>query len=548
MTNVPPVSFGPNGFVAPLQSAILTGVQQDINAAFGGNLNYQLSTPQGQLASSEAAIIGNTLDLFVYYTSQTDPAYAQGRMQDAIGRFYDITRIPSAPTVIQVSCLGLSGVTIPVGALVVDGANNLYACTGSGVIQSSGTVILSFACTVPGPVAVPTQVSPYQAIVGWDSATVTGGTLGQNAESRAAFEARRQASLAKNSNGMNASMLGTILGVPGVLDAYVIDNPFSSPVTFRGVLLAANSVYVAVVGGDQTAVADAIWSKKAPGCAYTAGNVNIVVYDTNPLLSPPYPPYPVSYTVPSELQILFGVRIANNPPIPSNALTLVQAAITAAFNGDLLQSTFTASISGTLMTVTAVASGTIAVGQTLSDLVGAVSSGTTITGNGTGTGGVGTYTVNTPQTVASETMMAVLPDAASVPPARIGSTIWAGPYYSAVSALGSWVTLIAVEVGSNNIPEAQVTGSIGGNTLTVTSVISGTLEVGQTISGSGILPGTQITIFGTGHGGTGTYTINQSQTVATTAITAAAPDSALVAVNINQSPALTPGNITLTLQ
>lgn len=63
---------------------------------------------------------------------------------------------------------------------------------------------------------------------------------------------------------------------------------------------------------------------------------------------------------------------------------------------------FTGSISGTTMTVTAVTSGTIKVG---SDVTGTgVAVPTYITALGTGTGGIGTYTVGTSQTVASTTL------------------------------------------------------------------------------------------------------------------------------------------------
>ena len=61
---------------------------------------------------------------------------------------------------------------------------------------------------------------------------------------------------------------------------------------------------------------------------------------------------------------------------------------------------------------------------------------------------------------------------------------------------------------------AQVTGYIVGTTLTVTAVTSGTLAVGQIISGNGLTLGTTITALGTGSGGTGTYTVNNSQTYA----------------------------------
>lgn len=68
--------------------------------------------------------------------------------------------------------------------------------------------------------------------------------------------------------------------------------------------------------------------------------------------------------------------------------------------------------------------------------------------------------------------------------------------------------------------EASVTGSISGTTLTVTAVGSGILEVGQLLTGTGVTAGTTITALGTGTGGTGTYTVSASQTVASTTIAA----------------------------
>jgi len=59
---------------------------------------------------------------------------------------------------------------------------------------------------------------------------------------------------------------------------------------------------------------------------------------------------------------------------------------------------FTGSISGTTLTVTAMTVGTINVGQTILGL--GVGNGTQITALGSGSGGVGTYTVNSPQTVS----------------------------------------------------------------------------------------------------------------------------------------------------
>ena len=73
-----------------------------------------------------------------------------------------------------------------------------------------------------------------------------------------------------------------------------------------------------------------------------------------------------------------------------------------------------------------------------------------------------------------------------------------------------------VAIGAN--PTATVTAEIDGTTLTVTAVTDGALAVGSYVSGTGVTAGTRITALGTGTGGTGTYTVSTSQTVASTTI------------------------------
>jgi hypothetical protein len=126
-------------------------------------------------------------------------------------------------------------------------------------------------------------------------------------------------------------------------------------------------------------------------------------------------------------------------------------------------------ITGTTLTVTLMKSGTIGVGQSLFGV--GVTSETIITALGTGTGGVGTYTINISQSSVSQAFNT-----------------------AAVAAIFN--------------------GAIAGTTLTVNSVASGTLYVGQTVQGAGIVANTVITALGTGTGGIGTYTVSQSQTVA----------------------------------
>jgi hypothetical protein len=130
---------------------------------------------------------------------------------------------------------------------------------------------------------------------------------------------------------------------------------------------------------------------------------------------------------------------------------------------------FYGSTSGTTLTVTKISSGTLAVGQSLYGID--VLAETVITALGSGSGGIGTYTINRSQTVAERTMNS----------ATVG---------------------------------AVVTGTIAGTVLTVSAVTSGVLHVGQTIQGAGVTLGTIITALGTGTGGAGTYTLSVASTIA----------------------------------
>ncbi len=335
MTNVPLPTFGDTGFVSPGELAILAGVTADFNDAFGGGLNPNPSTPQGQLATSFAAVIGAFNDLFVQYTNQVDPAYSTGRMQDAIARIYFLTRMAATPTIVSATCSGATGVVIPVGALALATDGTIYSALTSGTIPIGGTVTVQFAALVNGPIACPAGSlnTIYRTIPGWDSVTnAADGALGRNVETSADFERRRSLSVAANAIGILPAVRGAVLSVPNVLDAYVTENNTGSSVTVGGQAIAARTLYVCVQGGADADVALAIWSKKNPGCGYT-GSTTVTVTDTNSgYLTPPT--YSVSFQRAAALTINFAISLATGSDVPSDAAAQVQAAISTQFQAD----------------------------------------------------------------------------------------------------------------------------------------------------------------------------------------------------------------------
>jgi len=172
-----------------------------------------------------------------------------------------------------------------------------------------------------------------------------------------------------------------------------------------------------------------------------------------------------------------------NLPGPANEGDLVTYdPLTGNLNSIAPITQFTASIAAggsagvnDVMTVSSVAVGQLAVGQVITGA--GVAGGTYISSLGTGTGDTGTYNLSTinEQTVGSEAMTAP------------------------------------------NVPATAFAASnahIIGTTLTITTLTSGEIQIGQEVFGTGVLPNTVITAFGSGTGGTGTYTVNNSQTTA----------------------------------
>lgn len=169
-----------------------------------------------------------------------------------------------------------------------------------------------------------------------------------------------------------------------------------------------------------------------------------------------------------------------NLPGPANPGDLVTYdPLTGNLNSIAPTTNFTGSIAAggsagvpDVLTVTAVTSGILAVGQIVT---GVGVEPATILSLGTGTGFTGTYNLSTinQQTVASRAM-----SAPNVPQ----------PAFAASSA------------------------HIIGTTLTITTLTSGEVLVGQQLYGTGVLPNTVITALGSGTGGTGTYTVNNTQT------------------------------------
>jgi uncharacterized phage protein gp47/JayE len=337
MSNVPALQITPEGVTTPDSVTIRNGVLADENIAFGGDLDIVTpSTPQAYLADQLTRNISDANAAVTYFVSQVDPATAECRMQDAIARIYFLSRNGATSSVVQAQCTGQPGAKLPAGSLAEDDAKNLWQSTGDVTFSGGGIASVQFVCLVTGPIllGIGALTRIAQAVPGWDAVTNLGAaTVGTNVETRAAFERRRQESVAKNARGSAPAIRSAVWGVAGVLDVFAYDN-FKNVVLPYGATsypIAQHSVYVGVVGGDDDEVAQAIWKAKDGGCDLN-GNTTVVVSDTDGY-SYPYPTYDILFNRPTALPIKFAIQIANSSALPADIVALTKSAIIATFNG-----------------------------------------------------------------------------------------------------------------------------------------------------------------------------------------------------------------------
>jgi hypothetical protein len=166
----------------------------------------------------------------------------------------------------------------------------------------------------------------------------------------------------------------------------------------------------------------------------------------------------------------------------------------------------------------------LSVGRTIYIAVPTTVGGVTLSGQYTVTslGGI----TGTPQSACTQQMFCIVASAAA--------TSTAGPTYTNTGLIESYYFISGGSVpagsgygaggygiggyGVGVSPTALFTASISGTTLNVTALTSGTLLIGQYVSGSGVASGTKITAYGSGSGGIGTYTVNVSQTISSEAM------------------------------
>ena len=264
------------GVIVPDAATIQTGVQQEYIDAFGSDLNVTSpSTPQGLLINAETqariAVATNNSNL----ANQINPNFAGGVSLDALLALMGAQRAPASSSVVSCTLGGASGTIIPVGAQAQDHNGNLWQCLNTVTIPLSGSLSnVSFQAVETGAILVAsgTLTTIVSNVLGWNTITNPdeNTVVGQDTQSDVSARQYRINTLYLQSNGLAGSIISALIATQGVNSLFFLENP-STATTIEGVAMAANSIYVCVDGGTNTAVAATLTATKSAGCAYTNG-------------------------------------------------------------------------------------------------------------------------------------------------------------------------------------------------------------------------------------------------------------------------------------
>lgn len=336
---IPKIKITDVGLKAPTPQEVIEGGNNVLRASFGQKINTDASTPQGQLntsISSELLELNNDLiELF----NQIDPRYARGFMQDAIGHIYMMNRQLATHSVVQLTFKGLNGKVVPKDFMLQDVNGNFWITTESKIIVDGSLLINAHAVESGKIVAsINTITNIVNDVDGIDSVTnLTPAIVGCDTESREDFEERRKLSVYKNSWGMNASVLGQVLDIRGVLDCVVIHNPTDQDVVY-GVTdypIGSHGLLCSAVGGSDYEVASAVIEKGGTGCQFI-GNTEVRYLDkSSNEFNPIY--YNVKFLRPTHVNTYIAVIVDNIDAIGYDQDKFIKENILESFRSGVLK-------------------------------------------------------------------------------------------------------------------------------------------------------------------------------------------------------------------
>lgn len=327
----PPVITS-SGLSIPTYTEIYNYLVQQFQSIYGTTVNLDNSTADAQWIAIIALALSDAMQGLQYEYTNRAPQTAIGAALDSIVKFNGITRKQASYSTCQVTLFGTPGTVITSGQLTDTLFQYTWDLPASVTIPTGGSIIATATCETIGAVNIPASMSAGQYFQiatptnGWSNTTTNQASApGQPVETDAQLRARQALSVALPSLTVLAGTVAAIAAVEGVTRYYVEENPTSS-VDANG--CPPHSITAIVEGGDNTAIATAIFNNRGIGCytnsptGSTPPGEQIPITDPNTGIT-----LVIGFTLPTYVPIYVIVNAHLLPGGTNNTLTLMQTAV-----------------------------------------------------------------------------------------------------------------------------------------------------------------------------------------------------------------------------
>lgn len=294
-----PNSIGADGLVLQtvieIVAEILDGAT-DVNGAtyagmraiYGADINVDPNSPDGQMVNIVAQAKVDVLDFLQQIYNSFNPDLAFGRSLDARCAINGVIRNPGTFTSQTVTvtvdrALTLPGLdTAPTAPFKVSDNNGTeYVLEATTVLSGAGATDLLFRAVLLGPVSsLPNAITRIVSVtLGVSSVNNAAGPdeLGLSEETDFELRIRRQKSVSLPSKGFLEGLVAALIDTAGVTGAKVYENNTNAT---DGDGIPGHSIWCVVEGGENDAIANAIYVKRNAGCGMKGTvTVNVVQVD-----------------------------------------------------------------------------------------------------------------------------------------------------------------------------------------------------------------------------------------------------------------------------
>lgn len=260
-----------SGFHMPTYLDIREKLIEDAKSIFGQDIYLGEDSQDYQWIATVSEKIYDAFQIAQEVYNNRGPNVAIGTGLDSIVKINGIKRKPHSYSKCPVIIIGLKNTEIKNG-IVLDKGNIKWNLPSSFIIPESEKTEVMATCEIPGPiVANPGDLTTiYNPTYGWNGVyNEESAELGSYVENDSKLRIRQSQSTAQASLTMLEGTAGAVAQIKNVRRSKIYEND-TNVTDEKG--LPPHSITVVVEGGENMAIANAIWKHKGVGC-FTNGDV-----------------------------------------------------------------------------------------------------------------------------------------------------------------------------------------------------------------------------------------------------------------------------------